>query len=674
MDENKTLTEQVKDALTPAKFWLDQVDDSKKWFKEWYKRSNRVEAVYRGDEEKNLEKFNILWANTETMRPILYSRTPQPMVERRFKEEEDNITARLAAEVLERCTDYCIQIEGHEFDVVMEKSILDSLLSGRIISRVVYDPYFTKEEDEFRNLNAEETMSIETDEKYPDDYDVNTGQIRVPGSESKEWEEAYIEYVFREDFLHSRGKKWEDVWWVAFGADLDRDELIENFGEATASKIQVSVAAEEEKAEARKKEGQEGYRERQTVRVWEIWNKKKMEVIFVAEDNDFILKTTDDPLNLENFFPCPRPVFSVFTNDSLIPVPEYTQYQYQAEELNILSRRISRLTAALKVRGVYDASITSLENLLSGEENELIPDPDFGKLAQAKGVEGAVAWMPISNTADVISKLIALRQDTLQTIYEITGIADILRGASDPRETATAQRIKGQYGSLRIRKRQKEIQRYARDLINLLAEIIAEQFSHQTLMVMSGIEERQFEGSGMEQVNSLLKNDALRGFRIDIETDSTIVEDEEREKREVMEFMAAMSQFMGQGFQAVQAGIMPPQVAQELMLFAARRFRAGRKLEGALMKIGQSPPRDQEKEGKQAELQAKMALESQKLQQADRHMMQQMQIELAKLKVKMAENDDKKAIAQMKVQADLYEAMIDQETTRINAKGGEQAN
>ena len=88
MDEEKTLTEAIKEAVSPAKFWLSQIHDSKKYFKEWHKRSNRVEEVYRGDADKNLEKFNVLWANTETMRPILYSRTPKPMIERRFKEEE----------------------------------------------------------------------------------------------------------------------------------------------------------------------------------------------------------------------------------------------------------------------------------------------------------------------------------------------------------------------------------------------------------------------------------------------------------------------------------------------------------------------------------------------------------------------------------------------------------
>jgi hypothetical protein len=668
MDEDKTLKENLSDAHSPAEFWLAEIADSKKFFKKWNERSDEVEKVYRGDNDPGKEKFNILWANTETLRPIMYSRTPKPQIERRFKEEEDNVTARLAAEVLERCAEYCIQIEGHEFDVVMERNVLDSLLSGRIISRIVYEPFFKTGNDTLRELTAEEVLGIGTSgEEIPG---LEGDQVRTPGEETKEWEEAYIKYVYRRDFLHSRAKGWEDVWWAAFGADLDKDELVEQFGAEIAGNINVSTVSGEEASKEREKTGEEGHRERKTVRVWEIWNKRDLEVIFVAEDNKIILKREKDPLELETFFPCPRPVFTVYTNDSLVPVPEYTIYQYQAEELNILTRRITRLTAALKVKGIYDSDIKELKGLLKGEENELIPSSSFGKLAQAGGVEGAVAWMPIANIGDTISKLIALRQDTIRTIYEITGIADILRGASDPRETATAQRIKGQYGAMRIRKRQKEVQRYARDLIRLLTEVIAEQFSSKTLMVMSGIEQRQFEGTGMDQVVEMLRNDALRGFRIDIETDSTIVEDEEREKKEVMEFMMASSQFMGASFQAVKSGMMPPEVAQEIMLFASRRFRAGRKLEGALMKIGQQPPQDKEKEGKQAELQAKTQIEMAKLQQKDSQFKQEIELEMGKLKVKMMEIKDKKVIAQMKVQADIYQAMINKKTVEINARGG----
>jgi hypothetical protein len=68
-----------------------------------------------------------------------------------------------------------------------------------------------------------------------------------------------------------------------------------------------------------------------------------------------------------------------------------------------------------------------------------------------------------------------------QTIYEVTGISDIVRGASKANETATAQQIKGQWAGLRISTRQKRFADFARDLIRLKAEVIAERFDPQTL-------------------------------------------------------------------------------------------------------------------------------------------------------------------------------------------------
>jgi hypothetical protein len=49
-------------------------------------------------------------------------------------------------------------------------------------------------------------------------------------------------------------------------------------------------------------------------------------------------------------------LFATLTTDSLIPVPDFTLYQDQAETLDVLATRIDGLVRALQVRGVYDAS------------------------------------------------------------------------------------------------------------------------------------------------------------------------------------------------------------------------------------------------------------------------------------------------------------------------------
>jgi hypothetical protein len=53
--------------------------------------------------------------------------------------------------------------------------------------------------------------------------------------------------------------------------------------------------------------------------------------------------------------------------------------------------------------------------------------------------------MPIDGLAKIVLQLVEQREQVKQTIYEVTGISDIVRGASKADETATAQQIKGRW-------------------------------------------------------------------------------------------------------------------------------------------------------------------------------------------------------------------------------------
>ena len=158
-----------------------------------------------------------------------------------------------------------------------------------------------------------------------------------------------------------------------------------------------------------------------------------------------------------------------------------------------------------------------------------------------------------------------------------------MRGASQASETATAQSIKSQWGSLRIQRLQAEVQRFARDLLRLKAEIIAEKFEPQSLMAASGIPVD-------EQVMALLRNDAMRTYRVDIETDSTIQADVARAQQNASGFVAGFGQFMQAVGPAVQAGALPVEVARTMLQSFARSFKLGRAVEDAIDTIGQSQP------------------------------------------------------------------------------------
>ena len=62
--------------------------------------------------------------------------------------------------------------------------------------------------------------------------------------------------------------------------------------------------------------------------------------------NGWVLKPEADPLRLEQFFPNAKPVWSISTNNTLEPVPEYLEYEDQALELDDLTERIDKLTDA----------------------------------------------------------------------------------------------------------------------------------------------------------------------------------------------------------------------------------------------------------------------------------------------------------------------------------------
>lgn len=86
----------------------------------------------------------------------------------------------------------------------------------------------------------------------------------------------------------------------------------------------------------------------------------------------------------------------------------------------------------------------------------------------------------------------------------------------------------------------------------------------------------------VQQAISLLRQDKLRGFRIDIETDSTVQGDIEQEKQARTEFIQGVTQFIETaGTVGAQLPDFVP-LASKLLQFGVRGFRVGRDLENAI--------------------------------------------------------------------------------------------
>lgn len=654
-----------------VRYWKAEIALAEKHLKDWKKRGREVVETYRDEAKGRPNRFNILWSNTETMKPALYGQVPTPDVRRRITDSRNPDPAgRAAAIVLERGLSH--SIDDGRFDQSMQNAVEDYLLPGRAVVRVKYIPtmamgeapeipldrierefddfgafkgarFFAGDEefepDKVQGLDRIEGLFVENERRVdmggiPEEH--RPFVLGEPVEEVVNEQVRYV-YVFWRDYLESPGRDWEAVRWVAYRSRLSREDLRDQFGKELGDKITLDWTptgleeSDDEIVEMFKK-----------ATVWEIWNKaeRKVEVIAMGYD-DGLLDEWDDPLKLEGFFPQPQPLDFVTTNDTSVPIPLYTLYQSQAQELEKITARIDKLIGQLKVRGVYDKAAEALAGVLDLNDGQLIGVDNFaemvgaGKRSGASVLDSVIGLMPIEKIAQVLTGLYKQRDVIRQTIFEITGLSDIIRGQTDPNETKGAQVLKARFGQLRHERPQKNVQRFARDLLRLGAEIMAEHFGQATLEDVSGLElpsaeereARQQQGAlaaaapqgqpapgqpgpqqpgqqptqgqpvpqepedatpeaTWEEVMALLQDDGARGFRIDIETDSTVLVDVEQEQRNRIEFLTAVTGFAEKWLPAMQQGAVTPALFKAMLVFAVRGFKVGREIEEELEGLG----------------------------------------------------------------------------------------
>ncbi len=595
-------------------FWLKELERASREERNWRKKAQLVLDRYvderrKSDDAKQATRFNILWSSTETLRPSLISAVPVPEVRQRYK--KDDPVARLSAKILERALEF--SLDTYDFIKYGNALVQDLLLPGRGVSRIKYIPIFEKKNKKIPLIMKEEageTIFTLPDGERVEEFEADdNGAFINEEVEELVYEEVHAERVPWKWFRIDPADEWKNVRWVAFGAPFTKDEGLNEFGDKFKT-VNVSKSrtdrSDTNKTEALKDK----------IVVWEIWDKRTRKQIFIAEDHEDELESNDDPLQLENFFPCPEPIYAVIENDTLVPTPEFCLWQDQADELDQLSARIEKVTEAIRAGGAYAGEMkTELTQILSAKDNELVAVEDWISFADKGGLDGVISWIPIDTFAKVLQILETQRAVKVQQIFELTGISDIQRGSTDPRETKGAQQLKADFGSRRLLTKQSSVQNHFRDLFRLKAEVIAEQFDPQTLRLMVGLEG---ENELFDEAVQLIKNDALRIFNIDIETDSTIAADEEKEKKGLAEAMAAISTFVAATFPLVQSGAMPMPVAMGILTDYLRKFRFGRKLDDLLQDLAKAPappnPEDEAKKAEEAEKQQEMQLKQEQAQ------------------------------------------------------------
>lgn len=658
-----------------AKLVWDAICQAERYFEPYWNECDVID-VYDADAQHLQSRrsfssdveFDLFWASMEILKPAIYARPPKPVVSPRFADR--NKVATVASELLERCL--VSSFDRGDFDQVMLGARDDLALAGRGVARVTY--------------------------------------------ESKDGKRVCDEHVDRRDFLHEPARKWSEVGWVAFKAYLTEREVLARFKSKDLSGVKYGDT--------------DGRRSSENVikkaAIWEVWHKADNRVYWVTEGVETFLDESEPFLDLEGFFPCPRPAYGTLKRRTLLPIPDYTRYERHLNQINDLTRRIYAILDWVRVKGLIPAGGevgAAVESALAQNDDSvlLIPIPSA---ALMQGTGQFVQFLPLQEFAAAIQGLIEARTQLIQDFYQLSGISDIMRGATEAEETLGAQRLKSHYGSIRVRDKIDELQRLARDVARLSGEIIAEKFDQQTLLEMSQMSiptkkdvqkqlkdleaqakkeldalaeqaeqamsqqqgdpqqaEQQFvqqqqailtkyqpqiqalsETVTIDDVMELIRDQKTRAFVIDIETDSTILVDEQAEKEARAEFLMAFST----ATQAVQpllaTGEAGAALAGGMLKFALGPFRAGRELDGLIDDfVDKAPAALAQQQGGEAE--KALAEANQKLADAE---MQKAQAQTAKVQVdaqgKMQELQLKLAEAQEKARAEQQKAGVEIQT------------
>jgi hypothetical protein len=646
--------------------WYNCIAQYERTFKEWEGRADKIVKRYRDDSRSRNNpnaKFNILWSNVQTITPAVFARLPRPDVSRRFRDNDP--IGRVASMMLERALEYEIEHYG-DYASAMKQAVQDRLLGGRGTAWVRYEPHIVGQAGGEAGDAPEDGFQVteDTDEAETE------GGIYRENEERIEYECAPVDYVYWRDFGLTTARTWEEVTAVWRKVYMERAALVERFGEELGGKIPLDTKPETSKS-FNEKMG-EGSRE---ALIYEIWDKSTGQVIWLSKSMGQILDTRDDPLQLENFWPCPKPMFSTLTTDSLIPVPDFVLYQDQARQLDTLADRIDGFINALKVRGVYDASEPSLARLFTeGENNALLPVKNYGAFSEKGGMAGAINLVDIAPIAQGLQMAYQAMEQVKGQIYEIMGIADIQRGQTDPSETLGAQIIKSNNASGRLKTMQHDVVNFATALLQIKAQIICQHFTEDTIVKISGAMQLSPQDQALiPQALQLLKNEPAKNFRIEVTSDSMIYQDEQQEKQDRVEFLSAVSGFMQTALPVAQGAPELTPLLMEMLKFGVTAFKAGKGMEGLIDETadkfraqaqameGQPKPPSPEQQKmemtmqiEQAKIQAKQAEMQMQAQMDQQKMQMQMELEKAKQEYQAQEN-------QLKFQLEEQRNMLDRE-------------
>lgn len=527
--------------------WPKRLGAWKKFSEKFHERGRAIEQRYEDERDAEmagmpggigttgLKKVNMFYSNTTVIKESLYNSLPKPEVTRLHKGDYDNEPARVAAQIMQRGLHYEIHC-APSFDTAIKSSILDRLVPGLGVVWCEFQP-----------------------------------PVQPKGDKPGKPEFIKVEIIYWKDFIYEPRRAWEQVTWAGRVLHMSREDAVAKWGD----KFNAQVAPKNTGTSLAADTVNEG-----KVCVIQMWDKKAKEVLHMTMDGK-ILDRNPDPYDLKDFFPCPKPLIASPPTSKFLPIPDYYIAQDQYMELDILYARINLIIEAVRVSGCYDAATPAISRMLDGAENKLIPVDNWALFAEKGGIQGAISWYPVETVTQVLSHLTGTYDFIKNQLFEVTGMADIVRGSTNEYETAAAQQIKAKFASVRMNGFQRDVGFFVRDTVRIIGELMCQMYSDEKLSQVCGQlpqDDQQFVPMALQ----ILHNDFVSSYNIDIETDSLTQADWGLEQAERMEYVSTVSQLLQAAIPSVEANPALGPLVATMLKFAAVGFKGATELEGAL--------------------------------------------------------------------------------------------
>jgi hypothetical protein len=514
---------------------------------------------------------------------MLYGNTPKIDVSRRYAQPNDD-TGRVAATIMERLLNIDVAENGAEIDAVLRSTLQDRLLCGLGCAKVRY----TMESEQVPVLNAIGAPIMDEE-----------GEPVL--EEKMVSEDAPIEYYYWGDLAWGWCRNWAEMPWLGFRSYLNKIDMEARFGEEAAEGVKY--------AKQTKSTSDEGNQDREVdsgtemCEVWEVWCKKTRQIHWISIGYDKQLDQKDDILGLKGFWPVPPFLIANVTTSLYTPTPDFKLAQDLYGEIDGLQTRISVITEAVKVAGVYNAAADGIKVLMeSSTDNQLFPVDNWALFGENGGIAGQVEWMPIADIVNALQELISVRDRTIALLQQTTGMTDVMRGSLDNQYEGNAQtEAKNKFGSVRIQALQEQFARFAGDLMQIKAEVIALHFSPQTIYDRANME-FSLDAELVEPAIELIKNPKKSSVRIAIRPESIAMIDYQAVQAERVGAINAIATFLQSAAPIMDAVPDSLPTLLQMLQWTLSGFKGANEIEGVLDKqIEQSLNAQKEAQGKPPE-------------------------------------------------------------------------